>query len=109
MRPVFQFFAILLCCVALSGCLAMGNSPVGVSGYAYKHTLAPLLATDSTERPNKVGRSTMRSIFGLYAQGDASIQTAAQNGGIAHIHHVDVETTSILGIITDVTTIVYGN
>ncbi len=101
--------ALALVSTLLSGCVAMANTPVGVTGFAYKHTITPMLVTDSTERPNKVGRSTMRSIFGWYAQGDASIETAAQNGGIAHIHHVDIETTSVLGIITDVTTIVYGN
>ncbi len=109
MSLITRILILVGLCWALGGCLAMGNTPVGINGFAYKHTITPLIATDSTERPNKVGRSTMRSIFGFYAQGDASIQTAAQNGGIAHIHHVDVETTSVFGIIADVTTIVYGN
>ncbi len=104
-----RLLAIVLCTYALTGCVAMSVTPVAVTGFAYTHTRTPLLATGSSERPNKVGRATMRSIFGWYAQGDASIEAAAENGGITHIHHIDVETTSVLGVITDVTTIVYGN
>ena len=47
--------------------------------------------------------------MGFYAVGDASVETAAKNGGITKIHHVDYETQSILGVIADYTTVVYGN
>ncbi len=104
-----RLLVLFACAAALSGCVALSVTPVGVTGFAYSHIRTPLIATGSPERPNKVGRATMRSIFGWYAQGDASIEAAAENGGITHIHHVDVESTSVLGVITDVTTIVYGN
>jgi hypothetical protein len=92
--------------IVLSGC-ATASAPV--NGFVYSHVLGPVAVTDSADTPTKVGRSYARSIFGLWATGDASIETAAKNGGITKIHHVDHETQVILGIIADYTTIVYGN
>ena len=93
----------------LSGCASVAITPVNVTGFAYTNMSTPLLVTASQEKPTKVGRATVRSIMGFYASGDASVETAARNGGISRIHHVDVETQSILGVIADVTTVVYGN
>ncbi|MFP5382796.1 MAG: TRL domain-containing protein [Gammaproteobacteria bacterium] len=56
-----------------------------------------------------MGRATVRSFFGAIATGDASIQTAAQNGGITEIHHVDYEAQNIFGVVADFTVVVYGN
>jgi TRL-like protein family len=44
----------------------------------------------------------------VYATGDASISAAMANGGITRIHHVDQETTNILGIYAKYVTIVHG-
>ena len=41
-------------------------------------------------------------------QPDASIKTAAKNGGISKISTVDVKNTSYLGIVNQVETIVTG-
>ncbi|MGH8492946.1 MAG: TRL-like family protein [Moraxellaceae bacterium] len=92
--------------IALSGC-AVANAPV--NGFLYSHVTGPVGITGSADKPTKVGRAYARSIFGLYATGDASIDTAAKNGGITKIHHVDHESQVILGVIADYTTIVYGN
>lgn len=90
----------------LSGC-AVANAPV--NGLLYSHVTGPVGVTGSADKPDKVGRSYARSILGLYATGDASIEMAAKNGGITKIHHVDHETQIIFGVIADYTTIVYGN
>ena len=92
--------------IVLSGC-ATASAPV--TGFVYSHVMGPVGVTGSADVPTKVGRSYARSIFGLWATGDASIETAAKNGGITKIHHVDHESQVILGIIADYTTIVYGN
>lgn len=91
---------------ALSGC-AVATAPV--NGFLYSHVIGPVGVTGSADKPTKVGRSYARSIFGLWATGDASIETAAKNGGITKIHHIDHESQIILGVIADYTTIVYGN
>ncbi|HEX6592595.1 MAG TPA: TRL-like family protein [Moraxellaceae bacterium] len=92
--------------IALSGC-ATAIAPV--NGLLYSHVTGPVAVTGSADKPTKVGRSYARSILGIYATGDASIELAAKNGGITKIHHVDHETQVILGVIADYTTIVYGN
>lgn len=92
--------------IVLSGC-ATAMAPV--NGFLYSNVIGPVAVTGSADTPTKVGRSHARSIFGLYATGDASIDTAARNGGITKIHHVDHESQVILGVIADYTTIVYGN
>ena len=51
----------------------------------------------------------MRSILGIYAVGDASVEAAAKNAGITHIHHVDYHTQNLMGVMSDFTVIVYGN
>jgi hypothetical protein len=55
----------------------------------------------------KVGRSEAWGIL-VYATGDASISAAMANGGIKRIHHVDQETTNILGIYAKYVTVVHG-
>ncbi|MCC2637201.1 MAG: hypothetical protein K0Q68_920 [Moraxellaceae bacterium] len=92
--------------IVLSGC-AVANAPV--NGLLYSSVTGPVGVTGSADKPTKVGRSTARSFFGLYATGNASIEEAAKNGGITKIHHVDHETQVILGVVADYTTVVYGN
>ena len=58
---------------------------------------------------SKVGKATSTSILGLVATGDASIKTAASNGGIKKIKYVDYEVNKILGIYGQYTTVVYGD
>ena len=101
-----HFLWPLLLATALSGC-ATAVSPV--TGALYSNVKAPMLATDSNEKPTKIGRATARSILGVYAVGDASIESAAKNAGITRIHHVDYQTQTILGVMVDFTVIVYGN
>lgn len=92
--------------IAMAGC-ATGISPV--SGALYTNVKGPITATSMENYTvKKVGRSTAKSLFGLIASGDASIHTAAKNGGITKIHHVDYHTKTVLGVVSEVTIIVYG-
>jgi len=90
------------CAVLVAGC-AVGLAPVVAPITFVK---GPLSAGPAATSP-KVGRSQAWGIP-LFAMGDASISTAAQNGGINQIHHIDHETLNILGIYARYTTIVYG-
>ena len=68
----------------------------------------PLAAT-SNPVGTKVGKASYPVILScLVFTGDASIDTAAKKAGIKKISHVDVKTTSILGIYGTTTTYVYG-
>ena len=54
-----------------------------------------------------MGQATSTGII-CVATGDSSIKTAAANGGITKISHVDYHTTSVLGLYTKTTVTVYG-
>jgi|SoiMetStandDraft_5_1073268.scaffolds.fasta_scaffold196171_2 hypothetical protein len=87
-----------------TGC-AMAASPV--NGFFYSDVDAPL-AVNSDADNTKKGMASCHSYLGICATGDASIETAAKNGGIKKIHHVDFKSHSVLGIYAEFTTIVYG-
>jgi len=57
----------------------------------------------------KVGTAKATGYLGiLFFDADASIKTAAKNGGISKISTVDVKQTSLLGLIVTYETIVTG-
>lgn len=58
---------------------------------------------------SKEGTACAQSILGLVAMGDASVKTAANDGGIKEIKAVDHSTKNILGIFATYCTIVRGN
>ena len=59
---------------------------------------------------SKVGTSKATGYLGvLFFDADASIRTAAKNGGITKISTVDIKHTNVLGIIYTYETIVTGN
>lgn len=69
------------------------------------------LPVDATSNPvgSKVGTATATGYLGvLFFDQDASIQTAAKNGGITRISTVDIKQTSILNIVVTYETIVTG-
>ncbi len=97
---------VLLLATLLGGC-AVADAPV--NGYVYSNVQAPLTATALPDEPQRVGRASARSILGVVASGDASIQTAARNGGITEIHHVDYQSANFFGVLAEYTVVVYGN
>jgi uncharacterized protein YdbL (DUF1318 family) len=69
------------------------------------------LPVNATSNPvgEKVGTAKATGYFGvLFFDADASIRTAAKNGGITEISTVDFKHTSILNIIVTYETIVTG-
>ena len=68
----------------------------------------PVTAT-SNAVGSKVGTAKATGYFHvLFFDADASIKTAAKNGGITKISTVDVKRSDILGIVTSFETIVTG-
>ena len=89
----------VLVATLLSGC-ASAVSPV--TGSLYTNVKAPLLVTDSTEKPTKVGRATMRSILGIYA---VVFPVTIYN---RHTFKRQ-QPQNLMGVMSDFTVIVYGN
>lgn len=97
-----RFFLVAAAIVVLS---------VFVTGCMYTHVTMPLSTElNKTELGNKRGEASMYSYVWLVALGDAGAATAAKQGGISIMTHMDREYQSVLyGIYTKTTTIVYGN
>ncbi len=93
---------LLMLCLTMTGCA----TPMPMGALYYGSTL-PITATSNTIG-SKTGTATCTSFMSLISFGDCSAQTAAKNGEITKISTVDFKVTSVLGIISDYTTIVTG-
>jgi hypothetical protein len=90
--------------IYLVGC-ATAQSPV--PGMWYTDVKGPVAATPA-HGGTAQGESCATSILGLIATGDASIETAKKNGGIAQVTAIDHKSNSILGFYAKFCTVVYG-
>lgn len=79
---------ILVVTVVLTGC-ARGPSPTGLGLY----TDVKGAVTATGETGSRKGIACAQSVLGLVNTGDASIETAKQNGGLKTVASVDYETT----------------
>lgn len=94
---LFTMFLICTCCAANAG-------------FLYQDTIIPIIATNM-ETKNikdlKCGEAQIMHFLGIIDTGHAGIQNAAKRAGITKIHHVDVNTKTVIGI--GMTTVqVYG-
>ena len=82
-----------------------------LTGCLYTQVKIPLdTDVSGTKLGEKEGRATIKSIFWLYAWGDASTAAAARDGLITTINHLDREQKVILfGLYSETTTIAYGD
>ena len=65
--------------------------------------------TASDEQASKKGTSSCTSVLMMFAVGDCSVETAAKDGGITEIHHVDWDAKNFLGLYGSYKLTVYGN
>jgi uncharacterized protein YdbL (DUF1318 family) len=92
MKKVKTIFAMFAVVVMMSSC-------------------AITLPVNATSNPvgNKVGTAKATGYLGvLFFDADASIRTAAKNGGITKISTVDIKHTNVLNLIVTYETIVTG-
>lgn len=99
-----KILGLLFIVVVMSSC-AVGKTPI--IGAAYTDIKDGLAVTSNTGS-SKIGTAKAVGYVGLVATGDASIEAASKQAGITRVQHVDYQTTSILGLYTTYTTIVYG-
>ena len=69
-----------------------------MAGALYTNVTSPSGDKVATEAINfeKVGEATCKSVLGLVAWGECSIDGAMKNGGLAKVHHVDQLTMAIV-------------
>jgi hypothetical protein len=103
MRKLGVWLAVAAC-LPLVGCMGVASPAIGV---LYADVKGPITANGTIGA--KSGKACAQSILTLIAQGDASIEAAAANGGIKSVTTVDHHTTNLLGIIGTFCTVVRGN
>ena len=84
---------------------------LGLVAAAMMTSYAITLPVNATSNPigNKVGTAKATGFLGvLFFDADASIRTAAKNGGITRVSTVDIKHTSLLNLIVTYETIVTG-
>lgn len=92
---------------ALSGMMGCASARSPVTGFFYTDTHSDVTAT-SNAVGTKAGQACATSILGVYASGDASIESARKVGGITQITSVDDSSWSLLGLYAKYCTIVRG-
>lgn len=99
---------VLFVVFSFTGCGAYATSPV--TGFLVTDVSSPI-GVGSGIRENltvKIGNTSAHSLFGLFAWGDASIQTAAKDGNIRQISYVDAHSVNVFGLYSKYTVKVYG-
>ena len=100
---------VLLTVIAVAALLLSGCASVLPTGFIYTEVKVPVSASAAGMNYSKVGTAKATSVLGIVATGDASIKTAAANGGIKNIKFVDYDAKNVLGIYGEYTTTVYGD
>jgi len=106
MKKLIGYSPVVALAALVAGCVAPMGPVGGVVGSIYTDVSGPVLAT-SHSSSSKMGEASSQGILG-FATGDSSIKTAAANGGITKIQHVDYHTKAVLGVWAKTTVIVYG-
>ena len=105
-KNLILVLAMIVTAGLFMGCSAMvGGHAVGM---LYSDYDGPAGIGAQNVQDTKKGEATCVSYLGMVAMGDCSLQAAMDNGGITRVHHVDYHNYSILGIIAEYTTTVYG-
>lgn len=87
------------------------GAQANASGLFYTDATYPVSATGSKVKDLstlKKGTASTNNILYLVETGDASINTAAKNGGITKISHIDIREKSVFIFYKSVKVTVYG-
>jgi outer membrane protein OmpA-like peptidoglycan-associated protein len=105
-RKFFFLFAVLAAFAlwAVTGCGFVADGPFG---WAYTNSKTPV-TVGPAKSGSKKGRACIHSYFGLFAIGDANIETAMKLGGITEVYTIDKENLSVFGTYTRQCTVVTG-
>ena len=91
------------CCAMLTSC----GTPFPL-GCLYTKVTLPVSVSSGDIKYNRIGKAKCQNFLGWFANGDASINAACENGNINKVSWVSQRVENILGIYGSYTTIVYG-
>ncbi|MDX1959485.1 MAG: TRL-like family protein [Leptospiraceae bacterium] len=89
---------------SLISCATPGFGPIGT---IYTGTKIGIWAVS----PNgaKTGKACVVSYLGIIAEGDGSVEAASKNAGITKVNNINLEGFSVLGIYSELCTLVQGD
>ena len=79
------------------------------TGAVYTGVNLPVSNSTGSVNYGKVGKAETRSLLGLFAWGDSSVNAAATQGKISKVQSVDYTADNFLGVYGKYTTTVYGD
>lgn len=102
---LFAAIALSVAILVMPGCAFVTTQPL-TGGVFTDLKFGGELGSGSGD---KMGTAEGISVLGWVAVGDVSTSTAAADGGITNIHHVDYHAFSVLGVFARLETYVYGS
>lgn len=107
MQKKVGLLAVTSSLLLFTGCLTAPFVPP--MGGIYSSVDAPLSVDhNKTTVTAKQGEASAVCILGMFSFGDVSTQTAAENGGLKTIQHLDYKYFNVLGIYQKTTVIAHG-
>jgi hypothetical protein len=108
MKKSMALVVVLAAASMMTGCAGFAFSGRGVPmGTLYAETSANEQVTENG-LASKRGEACATSILGLVTTGDASVATAAKNGGISKVASVDHQFQNMLGFYSKYCVVVSG-
>lgn len=104
MKKIFKSILLVSLLVTISSCTTNNRSGLGI---AYTNTVDPIFHDNYVRGFNR-GESCSKSLFGLFAWGNASIEMAKNNSGIIKVASADTKYFNLFGIYGSACTIIKG-
>ena len=97
------------CATAILSLPACYSAPImPPAGLLYSEINAPI-SIGPSDMGSRRGEATSIAVLGLFAYGDCSVKTAATEGGITTVKHLDYAYFNFLGLYQKFTTIAHGD
>ncbi len=103
---MFNKLMITVAAAALALGISCASTGYGPGGSIFTSTKIGMYGKQTGGQ--KVGQSCVTSILGWVATGDGSVDSAAGNAGITEVYTINLEGFSVLGLYSELCTVVAG-
>jgi hypothetical protein len=107
-RFIFILFTLFGLSVTQCANLSLNPQGLGPTGIIFSHYELGVSERKLTGVPLKKGKSCVQRIGFFYTRGNASIQSAANQGNIKEVFRINKEVLNVLSLYTELCTIVWG-
>jgi len=107
-----KIISLILLSLFVASCAQTSNGVNSGVIYTSWKDRDPISRVDNSVQANKSGKACVKSVLGIIATGDSSIDTAKKNGNIIKVSYVDRTFEAFnfyIPIFQEGCTVVYGN